>query len=272
MGEPAGLLRHRHDPAVNDLLVIVPTRGRPEQCGRLFASFCETRAVADLLFVTDPDEAALYCRQAWTDKAWLQAGDPRLPLSGKLNRAAAKYAGQYRALMFTGDDHVFRTPRWDEIMLDALAQMGGTGILYPDDRRRSDIPEIWMTSADIVRAVGWFACPYPVHFYLDNALADLGRGAGCLRWVPEAVVEHLHYTTTPGVPRDATYALSEHEGRNDQQAYEKWRAERMADDIAAVRALRERAGHTEGALRPTPVSAPRARPRRVPTSSRHPGS
>ena len=40
----------------NDLLVMVPTRGRRAQCERFLAAFAETATCSDLLFILDPDD------------------------------------------------------------------------------------------------------------------------------------------------------------------------------------------------------------------------
>jgi hypothetical protein len=149
---------------------------------------------------------------------------------------------RFRALASLGDDHVPRTEGWDSLLLAALDAMGGTGIAYPDDKRRSDIPEAAVISADIVRSLGWMCEPTLNHFYVDNVWADIARGAGCLAYVPGVVIEHVHYLTRPQLAtRDATYAEAEAGGARDQQAYEHWRSARMAADIATVRALREQA-------------------------------
>ena len=149
----------------NDLLVMVPTRGRREQCERLLETFTATATCADLLFILDPDDAA-YDGMQWGEAATCVL-EPREYLSGKLNKTGMAMAGLYPVLMWCGDDHVFKTPGWDKIMLGTLKGMGscdrcrpggprdcaGHGWVYPDDKRRSDVPEIYMVSSDVVKAL-----------------------------------------------------------------------------------------------------------------------
>src|ERR1700759_2935600 len=147
-----------------DMLVMVPTRGRRENCERLLESFTETASPGpDLLFILDPDDDAYDGMDFGT--AGTCVLDPRDYLVGKLNKTALAMADTYDVLAWFGDDNVFRTPGWNTLMLPALEDMGGTGWVYADDKRRSDVPEHWMCSSDVVKALGWYANPALGHFY-----------------------------------------------------------------------------------------------------------
>jgi hypothetical protein len=218
----------------NNLLVMVPTRGRRGNCERLLESFTATATCADLLFITDPDDAS-YDGMDW-GAATCAVLDPREYLVGKLNKTAAAMAGLYDVLMWCGDDHVFRTPGWDQEMLAVLADMGGTGWVYPDDKRRHDVPEIWMCSSDVVKTLGWFANPACQHYYIDNTIGELAKRAGLIRWCPQAVVEHLHYQVDRDTPRDEVYRSTEELfGESDLAAFEEWRSLVMPNEVAVLR-------------------------------------
>jgi hypothetical protein len=221
---------------MTSLLVIVPTRTRPGQCARLLESFRATVKSPDteILFITDGDDDS-YRDSDWTGAAQA-AMTPRAYFTAKLNTAALSHAPLYNALMFTGDDHVFMTPGWDVILLGALADMGGTGWVYPDDKRRNDIPEIWLASSDLVTELGWFAPPWQMHFYCDNVIADLGVHSGLIRFVPEAVVEHRHYSADKNTEKDSLYSETEEMfGERDLEAFREWRSSGFAHDVAKLR-------------------------------------
>jgi hypothetical protein len=219
-----------------DLLVMVPTRGRPEQCQRLLGSFRETASPeTDILFILDPDDEDTYAGVEWGDAPHGVLA-PRGCLRDKLNQAAESCADTYDALMWCGDDHVFRTPGWDRLMLAALEQIGGHGWVYPETVRRRDVPEIWMSSTALVEALGWFFPPMVSHFCGDNAIAELGKRAGLIRGCPEAVVEHLHYTVCDDTERDRVYLDAEQEhGQAGLAAFQQWRATQLPMDVAALR-------------------------------------
>lgn len=218
----------------NDLLVMIPTRGRRAQCERLLASFTETATCADLMFIADGDDDS-YEGMDWGE-AVCATLDPREYFSGKLNKIAAEMKDLYRVLMWVGNDHVFRTPGWDKLMLDALEDMGGSGWVYPDDKRRSDVPEIWMCSSDVVTALGWFANPRLDHYYTDNSIAELGKRTGLIRWCPQAVIEHLHYSVNPETEHDELYKFAENAfGASDLKAFHQWRADQCPMEVSVLR-------------------------------------
>lgn len=218
----------------SDLLVMVPTRGRKANCERLLAAFRETADPAtDILFILDPDDTA-YEGMEWGD-APRAVLDPRAYLSEKLNKTAEAVADSYDALMWLGDDCVPRTPGWDRLMLAALEDIGGSGWVYPDDKRRQDVPEHWMVSSDVVRALGWFANPRLGHFYIDNSVAELGKRSGLIRYCPEAVIEHLHYSVS-GARKDRLYSQTEKKfGTADLLAFRQWQADVLPLEVSVLR-------------------------------------
>lgn len=215
--------------------VIIPTRGRRAQCERLLESYDKTTEFAELMFVTDPDDKKTYEGMNWKD-AMHATLDPRGSLVQKLNETAHNIAGQYDALMFVGDDHVFETEGWDAILMRKLEENGGTGFLYPDDKRRNDVPEICLISSDIVQLLGHFADPSLNHYYIDNVWSELGRRSSLLRFVPEVVIEHKHYSVDKSARRDKTYSYAEKTwGQSDYLAYQFWRQATMPMQVSQLR-------------------------------------
>jgi hypothetical protein len=221
---------------VTGLLVMVPTRGRRAQCERLLASFTGTASPGtDIAFILDPDDKDTYEGMDW-GPAMPGVLDPRGCLSEKLNQTASAMADAYPVLMWCGDDHVFGTDGWDTLMLDALEDLGGSGWVYPDTRRRSDVPEIWMCSSDVVKTLGWFANPALSHFALDNSVAELGKRSGLIRWCPQAVVEHRHHSTCEDTEYDEVYReAGEKFGQSDLKAFREWQVNCLANEVALLR-------------------------------------
>jgi hypothetical protein len=226
---------------MNDCLVITPTRERPANAARLLAAVHATAVMrTHVALAVDDDDPQLpaYERDV---RPLLHPGDmmltgPRGCLSRWTNRIARGWGSEYRFLVSFGDDHEPVTPAWDAIMADEiLALPGGRGFAYPDDERRDDIPEAVMTSTAVAEALGWLMLPQCRHFYVDNAWADLGAQLG-ITYAHQVKVPHRHYTTTPGVVRDGSYAQAEAWGPADQAAYTQWRdGGGLAKAVARVR-------------------------------------
>jgi hypothetical protein len=226
-----------------ELVVVVPTRGRPAAAAALAGAFAATRtADTVLLLAVDESDAYLGTYRAVVDKLaepWLRLTmNPSASMVEALNLAVAGVLGgvdQPIAVGFCGDDHRFRSSSWDSAYLDALAAC--PGIAYGDDLVQGEaLPTQCAMSTSVVRALGHMAPPVLRHLYLDNYWLTLGRAADCLTYLPEVVVEHVH-PVTGKVPWDeghlrvndpALYA-------QDREAFNAYWAEFGDRDTQAVR-------------------------------------
>jgi hypothetical protein len=232
---------------VRDLLVIVPSRGRPERLHvTIEACLSLSEADTDIAVGIDLDDAETYAASFYGELGrrprviWYHGA--RRTLSGWTNYLASEHAGRFRAFASLGDDHVPRTQGWDRLLLEALDKLGGEGIAYGNDLHQGNaLPTAPVISAGIVEALGWMMLPSAEHMFVDNAWRDLGMGAGCLAYVPEVVIEHVH-PDAGKAGNDVTYEESVAKAAEDRAAYWAWRVTGdMASDIAKVRALLGRA-------------------------------
>lgn len=171
-----------------DLLIIVPTRGRPEAAAELLTVW--DGANADLLFAVDDDDPDRDTYAALD--AWVTVG-PRRRLGPTLNAAAAEYAGDYRAVGFLGDDHRPRTPGWPEQFLEALDRHPVPGLAYGNDLLQGrNLPTAVVMDSRIIGALGRMVPEGLVHLFLDNYWLDLGRELDAIAYLDNVIVEHLH--------------------------------------------------------------------------------
>lgn len=224
-----------------DLVVVVPTRGRPGNARLLAQAFTDTcTAGTRLVFAADGDDPTLgeYVEATGSGRAELLVCGPWQPMVSKLNQAVAQViddGGAPFAVAFMGDDHRPRTHGWDVAMLAALRDLG-TGVVYGDDLLQHErLCTAWAMTSDIVRALGRMV-PAPVdHMYCDNAVLALAKLAGCLRYLPEVVIEHLH-PLAGKAEWDPGYARVNRpeQYHADEAAYRRWLADGLAADVAAV--------------------------------------
>ena len=224
-----------------DLVVVVPSRGRPERARALAAAFEATcTADTELAFAVDEDDptAGAYAGAACVFTS------PSTSMVEALNAAAGYFADERNispsfAVGFMGDDHVPRTVGWDAAYLDALRELG-TGIVYGDDLLQGErLPTQCAMTADIVRTLGFMAPPTLAHLWVDDFWLTLGREAGCIRYLPQVVVEHVHPLAgkaewDPGYLRVNAAAMY----ARDEAAWLAYAASDLAGDVAKLRALR----------------------------------
>ncbi|NUP15374.1 MAG: hypothetical protein HOZ81_04580 [Streptomyces sp.] len=234
----------------DDLLVIIPTRGRPGAIPEIMQAWDETGATADVLFAVDTDdpEVAAYRKHAAAYK-----GDSRVRftfgkrrrLVGTLNAQAVKAAKTYRFLAFMGDDHRPRPAAmaWDARIRECLS--GGPGIVYGNDLLQGEAmaTAVAMTS-DIVTTLGYFAPDCLVHLCADLVWVEWGRGMGRITYLDDMVIEHLH-PANGKAPSDAGYeeVNSPEQVNADSTAYYEYRdVGGLAADLEKLRKLVEEAG------------------------------
>ena len=234
-----------------DLLVIVPTRGRPESVAKVVECWTATNAWAhaNLTFVADTDDPKFADYQQAFDEVELPSRDERgpvrlvgadrwRPLVPKLNLAATTWAGDYFAVAFAGDDHRPRSNDWPRVMLDALREMG-TGVVYGDDLlQRERLCTAWAMTSDIVHALGRMVPANVDHMYCDNSVMELARAAGCLRYLPDVVIEHMHPLAGKAEADDGYRRVnSPQQFAMDEAKFRTWMADGLTDDAAKVRGL-----------------------------------
>ena len=248
-----------------DIAVIVPTRSRPEAVARVAQAWHETHAFEDgaqLVFAYDQDDPRAFEYDLAIEGA---QRDPRLPYPSmiirtvedewrpmvvKLDRVATLLAANHVApyLGFAGDDHLPRTSGWVARHL-AVFESEPISIIYCDDGyQHENIPTQWVMSAEIVRALGRMV-PAPVdHLYCDNAIQDLGRAAGCLTYLGDVLIEHMH-PVAGKAERDEQYdrVNSKQQFTHDREQYRRWVSRHLPAQAAQVIHLR-RERHRRGLI------------------------
>jgi hypothetical protein len=218
---------------MTDLCVILPTRHRPEMARRCIDSFGATvKGDTELMLVVDDDDDSYNEGFGDLHKITVTRGT----LVTAVNAAATFLAPTYDAIMLVADDMVFRTEGWDSELLAGLEDLGGTGFVGWDGKRRYDVLEHVLISSDIVQALGYFALPQLAHFYVDNVWTELGKRAGLLRFCPDVLIEHLHHSVCAETVHDDVYKDAETaHGDADLAAFQQYRVDQMPHDVALLR-------------------------------------
>jgi len=212
-----------------DVLVIVPTRGRPDASIEFHKEFLAKSMISDLMFAIDEDDADNYPRIDGV----LYEVNPRMGMNGTLNHAATKYADSYKYIVFMGDDHRIRTFGWDIVMTEKI---GSLGIAYGNDLIQGQaLPTSVMMSSKIIKAIGYMAPPKQKHMYLDNFWLDLGTRLNAIHYLEDVIIEHLHFSVGKS-DMDSSYQETNDSAiyNADKVAYDEYLSTQMDIDIDKI--------------------------------------
>lgn len=219
------------------MIVIVPTRGRPQSAERLIGAWRETNAHSQLVFAVDDDDESLaqYMSVAESSSGVARmVVAPRLRMGPTLNYWARVFAEHYHVVGFMGDDHVPRTPEWDALFLEELCARRA-GIIYGNDLYAGDkIPTAVAMTSSIIRTLGFMCPPLQLHLFLDNFWKDLGNRLGCLIYRDDIIIEHLHPVAGKAAT-DGSYAESGATWAHDERMYQLYLERHMDIDVAKLK-------------------------------------
>lgn len=235
-----GCSSEEHGGGVSDLIVLVPSRGRPGNIRRLHHDWTDTAAEADLRVCLDADDPKhrLYTLAVREPHATI---GPPVGMAGALNTAAVDIAynhRRYKYIGFLGDDHAPRTGGWDKLIVEALDHLG-TGIVYGNDLfQGAALPTAVFMTANIVRALGYMVPPGLGHLFLDNVWLNWGQALNRIGYLDDVIIEHLHPAagkadTDEGYERVNAPAQYERDG----EAFRRYMDGRFHDDVTKLRAL-----------------------------------
>lgn len=216
------------------LLMIVPSRGRPRNLDELVEAWRSTSSGhADLVVALDDDDPELYRYNA--HRVAMVTVGPRQSFVAWTNEVAIGHASDYRFIGSMGDDHRPRTVGWDRIICEALDELG-TGVAFGDDLSSNPVlPSAVALTSDIVVDLGYMIPPMLSHNGAEQFWDALARGLGRTRFLPEVVLEHLHYTNGKS-SIDAIYLEAADKLADDRERFEGYLRERFEHDLARVRA------------------------------------
>jgi hypothetical protein len=227
------------------MVVICPSRGRPDKAKEAYAAFNVTKASddTDIKFVIDADDKTYGDYVSLPFCMPVHAGG----MGNALNAAAIDMVDVYDYIGFIGDDHRFRTYGWDEHIERTLNEAGG-GIAYGNDLMQSiNLPTQVFMSSSIVKALGWMALPGAKHLYLDDTWKSLGEGLDRLFYFPELIIEHMHPAAGKAEWDDNYKRVNDQSVYNhDLAVFIDWRDHQYVNDVAKARAALEHHGDGGG--------------------------
>lgn len=217
-----------------EIVVLVPTRGRPDNAKRLYTSLMDTANRGfGIEFCVDEDDPYLEAYLEALPGGTVSVGSPNR-LGPWLNIASKAHLGNYDIIGFIGDDVISRTYGWDEDVREAY---GPNMIAYPNDGHQGPgLPTSVFMDSDLIWSLGYMVNPAFKHLYIDNHWKRLGEELDTLTYLPEVNMEHMH-PFAGKAPEDATYraANSPEQYSTDGQAFMIWEQRVLPIDV--IRAM-----------------------------------
>ena len=223
------------------MMIICPSRGRPDRCLEMAKSFRATSSIACLKVLIDFDDPLIN----EYDKVGQYASiikDFRKTTTERINDSWKGASECFKFFGVTNDDFIYRTDRWDEMLLASLDAFGGSGIAYGNDLLQGiRIPTTSLISRDIIEALGWLQMPRLIHLYGDNVWAHIGNRVGCLLYRQDVIIEHRHFHAGKSV-EDETYKRTNSSKMydDDRANFIKWLYNECRDDIEKVKGVVEK--------------------------------
>jgi hypothetical protein len=111
------------------LLVICPSRIRPDRIQNMLRSFDETKSEGTdiIIYISDCDPRLEEYKVALEGRRY-EIGKRLFP-SAVCNYLARKYP-DYLYYADVADDHIYRTKNWDKILIDEIESHGGWGVSF----------------------------------------------------------------------------------------------------------------------------------------------
>lgn len=222
--------------------VLCPSRGRPDQAKDLLNNYFENRSpgYSTITIVVNKDDPKFdeydnieFIKNHSASLLEVNASN----MCEALNIAANKYSIDYgyQFIMFIGDDHRFRTPHWDKIILDQIWESKLCVAYCNDLLQGQNLPTQVIMSSKIIKALGYMALPELKHLYIDNFWKEIGENLNSLIYFNNIIIEHMH----PGANKakmDEHYERvnSKEIDNHDRNVFLKWKNEKLSEDIDRI--------------------------------------
>lgn len=201
------------------LTILLPSKGRPDKAKEAVDCFRANQSGLSqvVLVLNKGEDYALSVPTIHVDAH---------SLGEALNLASREIDTRY--IGFMGDDHLIRTKEFDRILIEKLQDHP---IVYGDDLlQREKLSSQFFLENRIVKTLGYMAIPGLKHMYFDNFMMELGAF-----YVPEVVIEHMHYSVGKSSEDDGYRRVNNSEVHGaDQAVFNQWKTTQKEKDLERI--------------------------------------
>jgi len=188
--------------AKEKISLIMPTRERPDNMERIWESAKNTATESNLLeicfYIDDDDNSSIEKAKSMSkDKRVKYILGRRICLSECWNVAYNKLATG-TIIMHCGDDIIFRTKNWDNLVRSEFDKYDDKIVLVfgRDGIHHGNPPKLATHSfihTNWINQTGYFVPPYFVSDYNDTWLSEVAQKIGRYVYLNDVYTEHMHF-------------------------------------------------------------------------------
>ena len=179
--------------------ILCPTKYRPEGLRRMWESALETSSLKLelVLYVEEYDLETLHDIPLLPNNDSINTiiGDGQQIYSNLHNVCCD--ASKYDIVMGAADDIVFRTKGWDKRVVEEFDKLNKDQIayVYPNDGHHGEnLGTHGFFHRNWFNTLGYLSPPIFSVDYSDNYVMDLSRSLGRAIYMPDVLVEHMHWS------------------------------------------------------------------------------
>jgi hypothetical protein len=206
-----------------EIIIISPTREKPEQCQQMVDSWKETTSgLSDIVLMLDQDDPKLDEYKAIKDVLFLINPKPEHCGASKLHNLGIQQFSYYKYFFGGSDDIRFRTKGWEERMIDEIGKEKEWLIPYANDgivQDKKDLMSLPLIPMWLLKEVGYYGHPDLWHFYPDRMWYYIAEELGIRKYMSDISIEHLQEKYEKTDNKEVV--------NHDIAIYKKWKEEEL---------------------------------------------
>lgn len=224
-----------------NILIVVPSRGRPERCKRMLDGFLASNPSNSCIQIVQDYDDQIYPDEYFSHQLVGRVSIPRIRhaptmnyVTGSIGIITNELGCHHDAVMMGSDDMVFKSPNWESEVVKAF--QAGAVVVYGNDGFNGErLAALPFVSAKAIKAVGHFVPPGLVHCYSDNYWTDVGRRLGRITYLKDVLIEHEH-PYAGKAQWDKTYedANNQRQRERDAWVYAHYRRYNLDEDVKKI--------------------------------------
>jgi len=219
---------------MSNLVIIVPSRGRPSLMKRFLDSWkLTTQGKSTIRIGLDANDPNLMDYIKSERNVYKTVFTSQLELNQKNNLLAmSEIEDGANIVGLLSDDFIFHTLGWEDKIIEWQDQ--NKGICYGNDLLQgAALPTAPFIHEDIILPLGYTAPPILKHYYIDNYWLELGLRLEKIKYLPDIVIEHSHWSNKKAI-KDLTYSQSEALMGEDKKAWDHYRETKLSNDVQKI--------------------------------------